>query len=478
MAEPLWTFQEIAAALRLPGTSYADRVANGVSIDSRTLNPGDLFVAIVGERSDGHQFVQTAFEKGAAAAIVAGDFEPSSVSPEQVLFRVPDTLEALNALALASRARTDARIVAVTGSVGKTGTKEMLRTMFSAIGRAHASEKSYNNLWGVPLSLARMPRSSRFGVFEIGMNHAGEITPLTQMVRPHTAIITWVAPVHIEFFNSVDEIADAKAEIFEGLEQGGAAILSRDNDHFERLASQARKYDARVVTFGEQSNADARLLGFEPLDAGSKITADILGCHVTFTLGAQGRHLASNAVAALAAVKLSGGDVKAAAAVLAAFEAPEGRGRRATFETPGGPVLIIDETYNANPASMRAAIELLGATPRTKHARRIAILGDMLELGYAGPQFHADLASVIDSNAVDLVFCAGPLMAHLYDLLPANMRGGHREASDDLRPAIFQAVRGGDAIMIKGSLGSKMGPLAEALRQHFVESTGHGRDAV
>jgi UDP-N-acetylmuramoyl-tripeptide--D-alanyl-D-alanine ligase len=366
----------------------------------------------------------------------------------------------------------------VTGSVGKTGTKEMLRTMLSAIGPTHASEKSYNNLWGVPLSLARMPRSSRFGVFEIGMNHAGEITPLTRMARPHTAIITWVAPVHIEFFNSVDEIADAKAEIFEGLEQGGAAILPIDNDSFERLASQAREKHATVVTFGEQKGSDARLLSFEPLDTGSKITADILGSHVTFMLGAAGRHLGSNAIAALAAVKLAGADLEAAAVALAAFEAPEGRGRQAVFETSEGPVLIIDETYNANPASMRAAIQLLGAIPRTKQARRIAILGDMLELGHASPQFHADLASIIDSSAVDLVFCAGPLMAHLYDLLPAHVRGGYGEASADLRPTVLQALRGGDAIMIKGSLGSKMGPLAEALRQHFVESTGHGRDAV
>lgn len=477
MAEPLWTFQEIAAALGQSRT-LPEGTADGVSIDSRTLKAGDLFVAIVGEHSDGHRFVQAAFENGAAAAIVADGFDMSAASPGQTLFRVPDTLEALNALGRAGRERTEGRIVAVTGSVGKTGTKEMLRTMFAASGKVHASEKSYNNLWGVPLSLARMPARTRFGVFEVGMNHAGEITPLTQTIRPHIAIVTWVAPVHIEFFNSVEEIADAKAEIFNGLAQGGAAILPLDNEHYERLAAHACGKAANVVTFGANHGADARLLDFEPSEAGSRITADILGCEVTFMLGAPGHHLASNAIAALAAVKLAGADLDAAADALAAFEAPEGRGRQTAFETERGPILIIDETYNANPASMRAALQLLGSMPRAKYPRRIAILGDMLELGNAAPQFHTDLASIIDSHAVDLVFCAGPFMAHLYDQLPACKRGAYSESSQDLRSAVFQIVQGGDAIMIKGSLGSKMGPLAEALRQHFVESTGHGRNAA
>ena len=438
---------------------------NGVSIDSRTIKRGDLFFAIKGERMDGHKFVGSAFDMGAAAAVVDDAFQPGSLSGP--LFRVADTLEALNALARQSRKRSKASIVAVTGSVGKTGTKEMLRKMLSASGATHASEKSYNNLWGVPLSIARMPRDSAFGVFEIGMNHAGEITPLTSLVRPHIAIVTWVAPVHIEFFKSVAEIADAKAEIFEGLEQGGTAILPASNEHFARLAAHAREKNARFVTFGEGPGVDARLLGFEAVEEGSVVSADILGTRLTFQIRARGRHLASNAIAALAASKLAGARVETAAECLARFEVPEGRGRSTAYNTAEGPVLVIDELYNANPASMRAALEVLGTTSQTKFARRVAVLGDMLELGHDGPQFHAELADAVDSSGIDLVFCAGPLMAHLYERLPQQRRGGWTQKSEDLRAVLLDRVRGGDAVMIKGSLGSRMGHLAEALRLHF-----------
>jgi UDP-N-acetylmuramoyl-tripeptide--D-alanyl-D-alanine ligase len=463
MHDPLWTFEEISAAASAPIDGHG--FASGVSIDSRTLKEGDLFVAIRGERADGHKFVRAALEKGAAAAIVEQGFEGGAGLPH---FRVKDTLVALNGLAHAARNRSGARIAAVTGSVGKTGTKEMLRLMLSAAGPAHASEKSYNNLWGVPLSLARMPAAARFGVFEIGMNHAGEITPLTQLVRPHLAIVTWVAPVHLEFFGSAEEIADAKAEIFEGLEQGGTAILPADNGHFDRMAAQARKKNAEIVAFGEAPQAAAHLLSFEELGSGSKVMASILGSKVEFVLGVSGKHLASNALAALTAAKLMGADLHAAAAALAHFEAPEGRGQRARFETPEGAVLIIDETYNANPASMSAALSVLGAVPRTDYARRVAVLGDMLELGNAAPQFHAGLASTVDSCGIDLVFCAGPLMAHLYEQLPAQKRGGVARSSQELLPALLEAVRGGDAVTIKGSLGSRMGLLAEALRSNLT----------
>jgi UDP-N-acetylmuramoyl-tripeptide--D-alanyl-D-alanine ligase len=468
VSDPLWTFEEIAAAT---GAGIeAQGIAGGVSIDSRTLKAGDLFAAIKGEHTDGHKFVSAAFEKGAAAAIVELGFEEGSSLP---LFRVRDTLQALNGLARAARKRSSARIAAVTGSVGKTGTKEMLRLMLSAAGLAHASEKSYNNLWGVPLSLARMPEAARFGAFEIGMNHAGEITPLTRLVRPHIAIVTWVAPVHLEFFSSEEEIADAKSEIFEGFEQGGIAILPSGNGHFERMAAKARKKSAEVIAFGEDPQASARLLSFEPLGSRSKAMANILGSKVEFVLGVPGKHLASNALAALAAVKLMGADLHAAAAVLAQFEAPEGRGRRGKFETPEGTVLIIDETYNANPASMRAALSVLGEVPRADYPRRIAVLGDMLELGNAAPQFHAALASAIDSCDIDLVFCAGPLMAHLYERLPAEKRGGAARSSQELLPALLETVRGGDAVTIKGSLGSRMGLLADGLRLNLaVPKTG------
>jgi len=475
MHEPLWTFEEISAATGAP--LQGDGIASGVSIDSRTLERGDLFVAIKGEHADGHKFVEAAFARGASAAIVETGYDPSSC---RALFRAPDTLKALNALARASRGRLDARIAAVTGSVGKTGTKEMLRAMLSQTGSTHASEKSYNNLWGVPLSLARMPKFARFGVFEIGMNHAGEITPLTRMVRPHVAIVTWVAPVHLEFFNSVAEIANAKAEIFEGFEQGGAAILPAGNAHFDRLAAQARNKNATVVPFGEHAEGGARLLSFEPDDAGSKITADILGSYIEFALGVPGRHLALNAIAALAAVKLMGGDLLSAAGALARFEAPEGRGRRQRFETAEGAVLVIDETYNANPASMRAALGVLGAIPRADYPRRIAVLGDMLELGNGSPRFHAELASAVDSGDIDLVFCAGPLMANLYERLPARKRAAAANSSQELLPALLDAVRGGDAVTIKGSLGSRMGLLAEALRSNLAKppSNEHSGNAA
>jgi UDP-N-acetylmuramoyl-tripeptide--D-alanyl-D-alanine ligase len=508
MDEPLWTFEEISAAIAAPQPG-AGR-AGGVSIDSRTLQPGDLFVAIKGEHADGHKFVEAAFERGASAAIVEASYEgiaPHPVplpmgegtpeqraqqnslshgeragvrgdspviehdpSPARPMFRVPDTLEALNALARAARSRTDARIAAVTGSAGKTGTKEMLRVMLGKSGPTHASEKSYNNLWGVPLSLARMPRSTRFGVFEIGMNHPGEITPLTRLVRPHLAIVTCIAPVHIEFFNSLADIADAKAEIFEGLEQGGAAILPQGNEQFERLAAHARRHGATVVPFGEEAKGGAQLLHFEPRGEHSKVMARILGYSIHgFRLGVPGRHLALNAVAALAAVTIMGGDLAAAIWALASFEAPEGRGARARFETAEGAVLIIDETYNANPASMAATLGVLGAIPRAQYRRRVAVLGDMLELGNAGPQYHAGLKSAIDSNDIDLVFCAGPLMAHLYAALPEHKRGGQAGSSQELLPAVLKAVRGGDAVTVKGSLGSRMGPLAEALRMNLAK---------
>jgi UDP-N-acetylmuramoyl-tripeptide--D-alanyl-D-alanine ligase len=476
MNAPLWTFEEIAAAIGAAAPAQADAVT-GVSIDSRTLQPGDLFVAIKGDRIDGHSFIEAAFQKGAPAVIAAQEF---GLESGRAIFRVPDTLEAMNGLARAARKRSSARIVAVTGSVGKTGTKEMLRTALSAAGQTHASDKSYNNLWGVPLSLARMPEAARFGVFEIGMNHAGEIVPLAQMVRPHIAIVTWIAPVHIEFFNSIAEIADAKAEIFEGFEQGGFAILPADNGHFEQLAARALNKRAEIVPFGERAENGARLLSCEPSGAGSRVKASILGSKVDFVLAVPGRHLASNALAALAAVKLCGADLRAAAAALEGFEAPEGRGRRQRFETQDGPALIIDETYNANPASMRAALGVLGAVPRSDYGRRIAVLGDMLELGRQSPKFHAELAEAIGENGIDLVFCAGPLMAHLYNRLPVEKRGGLSFSSEALLPALLSAVHSGDAITIKGSLGSRMGLVADALRSHFANSTASnpGRNAA
>lgn len=476
MAEPLWTFAEAAQAM---SASADASVIGGVSIDSRTIAPGDLFFAIKGDRHDGHDFVPNALERGATAAVVAHDYQGAGA-----LLRVDDPLEALNRLGCAARARLDAgsaRVIGITGSVGKTGTKEMLRLMLADQGAAHASEKSYNNLWGVPLSLARMPRTTRFGIFEMGMNHADEITPLTKMVRPHIAIITTVAPVHIEFFDSEAGIADAKAEIFSGLEPGGVAILPVDNKHFDRLAAHARQCGAEVIAFGTREGAAARLLQVEPTESGSEVKADILGQTLLFSLNAPGAHLASNAVAALAAVKLAGGDIERAAMALAHFENPEGRGRRTLFETPGGPILLIDESYNANPASTRAALNVLASIRAPGIRRRIAVLGDMLELGHGSAQYHTELADAIDFAAIDLVFCAGPQMARLFERLPEGNRGGYAATSGGLPELLLPALRPGDAVMVKGSLGSRMGAIVEALRLHFGQPRpdgGAGRSDV
>ncbi len=408
MAEPLWTLGEIVDATK--GRCLGARAATvtGFSIDTRSLAKDEGFVAIRGPNRDGHGFVAAALDQGAACAIVDGTFPPGD---EERLVRVGETLEALNDLGRAARARAvSTKVIAVTGSAGKTGTKEALRLALAPSGSVHASAKSFNNHWGVPLSLANMPRTVRYGVFEIGMNHAGEIDALTRLVRPQIAIVTTVAPVHLGFFRSIEEIADAKAEIFRGLEPGGAAVINRDSPYYERLKAHALEYGARVIGFGEAEGADVRLLGVELRPEGSEVKADILGEALSYRLGAPGRHLVQNSLAVLAAVKLADADLKQAAAALAGLEAQAGRGARTLIEGPGGRIAIIDESYNANPASMRAALSTLGLTPRSEFTRRVAVLGDMLELGPEGPKLHLDLAEFIDGAGVDVVFACGELM--------------------------------------------------------------------
>jgi UDP-N-acetylmuramoyl-tripeptide--D-alanyl-D-alanine ligase len=385
------------------------------------------------------------------------------------LLVVADVLDALRDLARAARGRFDGKVIAVTGSVGKTSTKEALRLVLSREGETHASAASYNNHWGVPLSLARCPAQARFAVFELGMNHAGEIGPLSQLVRPDIAIITTVAPVHLEFFASVDAIADAKAEIFEGLVESGIAILNRDNAHFDRLADRAR--DARVshvVTFGEAADAGARLIKCVLQPDFSTVRASILGDDVTYKLGAPGKHLVMNSLAVLAAAKLAGADLAIAALALADLQPASGRGTRITLQTPDGFALLIDESYNANPVSMAAAIALLGQAEPGPRGRRIAVLGDMLELGAQSDELHAGLARPIVDHAVDLVFCAGPGMRNLWEALPSNRRGGYATDSSALEPQVLEAVSSGDAIMIKGSFGSRMTPIVKALQRKYA----------
>jgi UDP-N-acetylmuramoyl-tripeptide--D-alanyl-D-alanine ligase len=439
----------------------------GISIDTRTVATGEAFFAIKGDNRDGHEFVEAALAAGAGLAVVAADRRDRFPDAAPLLV-VADVLDGLRDLARAARARTQAKIVAVTGSVGKTSTKEALRLALGADGETHASVASYNNHWGVPLSLARCPDTARYAVFEIGMNHAGEIEPLTRLVRPQVAIVTTVEPVHLEFFRSVEAIADAKAEIFLGLEPGGAAVINRDNPQFARLERAAQDAGvARIVSFGEHARADARLIRCALQSEGSTVEARILGTEVTYKLGAPGRHLVLNSLAVLAASVLAGADLALAALALAKLQPASGRGARINLEMPGGTALLIDESYNANPASMRAALALLGHSQVGPRGRRIAILGDMLELGPRGRDLHRELAEAVLANEVDLVFCCGPLMRALWEALPSGRQGSYAEAATALEPQVLAAIQPGDAVMVKGSLGSRMAPIVKALQTRY-----------
>lgn len=477
MADPVWTLGEVISATG--GRCEGDPAApiSGFSIDSRAIQPGEGFIAIRGRNRDGHDFVPKALTAEAGCAVVEETF-PAGTSieaqtgdapsdfDETRLVRVRDTFDALNDLGRAGRDRTEhAVVIGVTGSAGKTGTKEALRVALSPSGSVHASAKSFNNHWGVPLTLANMPRDIDYGVFEMGMNHAGEISALTRLVRPHIAIITTVEPVHIEFFNSVEEIADAKAEIFEGLEPGGAAILNRDNPHFERLAAAARGQGAEIFSFGEDERSRVRLINYDLTPEGSVVTSDVLGEMLTYRVGAPGRHVVQNTLAVLAAAKLAGADLDAAAEALGAVQAPAGRGQRFVTSMERGPVCIVDESYNANPASVRAALATLGLTPRSEYKRRIAVLGDMLELGEESRRLHRELAEAVDAAGIDVVFACGADMASLFEALPHNRKGAYAETSEALAPSLLSSVQPGDIVMVKGSLGSRMAPLVEGLKR-------------
>ena len=463
----LWTLDalKVATAARLSGEPA--REFGGVSIDSRTIAPGDVFFAIKGDRVDGHDYVGNALARGAALAVIAD--EKLAVMPTSApLVIVPDVLDALRALARAARVRSQAKVIAVTGSAGKTGTKDALALALAREGETHASTASFNNHWGVPLSLARLSETARFAVFELGMNHAGEIEPLAKLVRPHVALVTTIEAVHLEFFKDIEAITDAKAEIFLGVEPEGAAILPRDNPQYARLADAARKAQVgRIVGFGEHKDAEARLLDVALIADCSTVRAHILGDDVDYKVGAPGKHLVLNSLAVLAAVKLAGADLAIAALALAGLVPPTGRGRRIELDLGSGKALLIDESYNANPASMRAALEVLGQAPIGRRGRRIAVLGDMLELGPDAADLHRGLFDAVGAARIDLVFCAGPLMRELWDALPSVVRGGYAETAAELPSELIAAVRVGDAIMVKGSNGSRMGPVVQALMERF-----------
>lgn len=464
---PLWTGQAFAEAVG--GTVHGDLPDSitGVSIDGRTLEPGDAFFAIEGLRHDGHDFVGQAFDKDASVAIVRDDFVDRFAEDRRPLVGVGDTLEAMRRLGRAARRRSGAKVIGVTGSVGKTGTKEALAAVLAPSGETHAAEKSYNNHWGVPLTLARFPETAVYGVFEMGMNAAGEITPLTQVVRPHIAIITTVEPVHIEFFDSLDGIAEAKAEILLGLEPEGTAILNRDSQYFAFLAERAERVGATVIGFGKDDAADARLIDMALHEDATSVTADILGERMTYRIGAPGAHHALNSLAVMAAAKMAGADLTHAALAYRDVGAPVGRGQRSVLSIRGGRLTLIDESYNANPASMRAALAVLGRTPVTRPGRRIAILGDMRELGERAEEMHRVLADVIAEAGIELVLTVGGLMRQLSSELPRSRRGPHAAKAGDLLEVLVEDVRPGDVIMIKGSLATGMGALVSALKTHY-----------
>ena len=460
MTAPLWTAEQAKAATG--GACDASFQALGVSIDSRSTAPGDLFVALRGPRFDGHDFVADALARGAAAAVV--DHAPADVADGASLLNVGDTFEALNGLGAAARARGRARIAAVTGSVGKTGTKEALRHVLSRQGRTAASAGSLNNHWGLPLSLARMVGDESFGVFEMGMNHPGEIAPLSLLARPHVALIVTVESVHSAFFGGIEDIVDAKAEVFTGLEPDGVVVLNRDSRQYGRLAAAARARSVgSIVTFGAHADADARVLETEPSPAGSRIRARVAGAPLSYEIGIAGGHWVSNSLAVLAVVQAMGGDVAHAARDLAQVRAPEGRGARSRVHAQGAHFDLIDESYNASPVSMEAALCVLGQAPVAGEGRRIAVLGDMLELGAGAPARHAELADSLKKYGIDLVFTAGAEMAHLWSALPSPLRGGHASDSFTLAPLVTANVGPGDVVMVKGSAGIRMGVIVQAL---------------
>lgn len=457
----LWTVAEVIAATGGRAVNLANGDLTAVSIDSREIEPGALFAAIKGDVHDGHAFVAKALEQGAGAALVSGD--KAAGLPQDRLIVVPDAFQGLRDLAVAARSRSSAKIVAVTGSAGKTTAKEMIRTVLSAAGPAHWSIKSFNNHWGVPLMLARMPREAQFGVFEIGMNHAGEITPLTKMVRPHVAVITTVAAAHLEFFDSVAGIARAKAEVFDGLEPGGTAVLNADHEHIGLLLDRAKNLGISTVIYGFSPGAERRVSVMEESANGTTVSVgpDIFRLH----LG--GRHMAANAVAALIVAELFGVPPATAIGALERFEAPEGRGLTAALGPAENPLLLVDQSYNANMASMAATLALFAAQAAPS-GEKVLVLGDMLEMGPQGPALHASLKDTVLATGATRIFLVGPVMANLAEAIGKTNVSGHANDINDIQDAILASLAYGDTVMVKGSKGVRLAGLVKAIREKFA----------
>ncbi len=459
--KPLWTAAQAEAATG--GSATADFAATGISIDTRSLEPGDLFVALTAAR-DGHDFVAQAFSRGAAAALVS--HVPDGVSGPCLV--VPDVLAALTALGAAGRARSKARVVAVTGSVGKTSTKEMLREMLADSGSVHAAEASFNNHWGVPVTLARLPEDTDFAVIEIGMNQPGEIAPLARLARPHVALITTIAPAHLANLGSMEAIAREKASIFEGLEPNGTAIFNTDTDTAPILAASAASaaHAARVLRFGE-NGADARLIELRATPGALVVRAEVAGLPLLMRLPDSGSHFAMNALGCLMVAQALGLDLALAAQALGRWHPPAGRGQRERVlldNADESGFTLIDDAFNANPTSLGAALEVLAASRPGVGGRRIAILGDMLELGPDEIERHRAIARHPALETVALVHCVGPRMAALWQELPTHQRGKAVAQADDLGARVHQLVRDGDVVLVKGSKGSLVSRVVDALR--------------
>ena len=457
----LWTAEALARAVDGRFTGEPPAAIEGISIDTRTLEPGDLFVALVSESGDGHLHVEAALARGAAAALVhRTDTLSEALREDPRLLHVADTFAALQALGRAGRARFQGRLVAVTGSVGKTTTKEMLRTALSVLGSTHAAQASYNNHWGVPLTLARLPETAAFCVSEIGMNHPGEIAPLAALACPDVAVITTIAASHIGHMGSLEAIALEKGALFAALAPGAIAIFPAEAPHGDRLADMAARAQARSIRFGTGPDAEARLTDLVLAADGTTATVLLDGQHQLLRLAAPGRHMAMNALACLAAVSALGGDVARAAEALSGFVPGDGRG--ALRPLLGGAASLLDESYNASGASMRAALSVLGLLPAQ---RRVAVLGDMLELGTFARAEHESLNQSVRESA-DIVYCSGDMMKFLFDSLPGTMRGGYAADARTLAAQVVSALRAGDVVLVKGSYGSRMRDVVAALTTH------------
>ncbi len=466
MNAPLWTWAEVVAALGGEVLGTPPEGFSSVSFDSREIAGGELFFAIRGVRMDGHAFAAAALRAGAAMAVVShADEEMKATGP---LLVVEEPLQALRRLAVAARERVKGRVIGVTGSVGKTTTKEMLALAFSSVGRVHAAKASFNNHWGVPLTLARMPREADFAIVEMGMNAPGEIADLASLTRPDVAVVTAVAESHIGAFGDLSGIARAKAEVFSGLAPGGAAVINLDAPHADILLEAARAGGAETIfTYGRSGEADIRLQRAVNGEDCVCVEAWAGGGQLAFRIGMPGEHIALNALAVVGCGLATGADMTALLHALSGMRPAPGRGGRYRLALPGGEALLIDESYNANPASMRAALASLAAARPGPGGRRLAVLGDMLELGEQAPRLHAALAAEAEAAKVDALYLCGPLMRHLGEAAPRWMRAAWAETSRELQDIVLGDVRPGDVIMVKGSAGSRMGPLAEALRRTF-----------